>query len=140
MRKGLMQICPWGPTVHFFRPDRGPICPEPAPQDHTHAPNSWTCVLVFRKPLENEKVYFFLLIDVWLISREELVQFWNPAQCSAREYSELEGVDENGPIMQRFLDQQKGFLETEDENEEEDESYEDIEGDENMEWEIYEED
>ena len=41
--------------------------------------------------------------------------------------------------MQRFLDQQKGFLETEDENEEEDESYEDIEGDENMEWEIYEE-
>ena len=35
-----------------------------------------------------------------MISREEMVQFWNPAQCSTKQYTELEGVDENGPIMQ----------------------------------------
>ena len=140
MRKGLMQIGPWGPTVHFFRPDRGPICPEPAParpHSRTKFLNLRSC---FQETFRKWKGLFFLLIDVWLISREELVQFWNPAQCSAKQYTELEGVDENGPIMQRFLNQQKGFLETEDENEEEDESYEDIEGDENEEWEINEED
>ena len=57
-----------------------------------------------------------------------MVQFWNPAQCSTKQYTELEGVDENGPIMQNqpkevpnqqkevpnqqkaLLDQQKALL------------------------------
>ena len=53
--------------------------------------------------------------------------------------------------MQRFLNQQKGFLDRrkgdlgllymdEDEDEDEDESYEEIEGDESVEWDFYEED
>ena len=91
------------------------------------------------------------MINVWLISREELVQFWNAAQCSAKQFTELEGVDENGPIMQRFLNQQKGVLDQrkgdlsllyvdDDEDEDEDESYEKIEGDENVKWDFHEED
>ena len=43
-----------------------------------------------------------------------MVQFWNPAQCSAKQYAELEGVDENGPIMQNqqkeVPNQQKALL------------------------------
>ena len=31
-------------------------------------------------------------------------------QCSAKHYPELEEIDENGPMVQKFLDQQKGFL------------------------------
>ena len=42
--------------------------------------------------------------------REELVEFWSPIQCSAKHYPELEEIDENGPMVQKFLDQQKGFL------------------------------
>ena len=53
--------------------------------------------------------YTFKCLSDWIV-REELVEFWSPIQCSAKPYPELEEIDENGPMVQKFLDQQKGFL------------------------------
>ena len=86
------------------------------------------CLELKKKTFKSEKVKDKNL--VWLISREEMVQFWNPAQCSTKQYTELEGVDENGPVMQNqpkeVPNQQKALLdllllEMDDDDDEDDE-------------------
>ena len=52
-----------------------------------------------------------------------MIQFWNPGQCSAKQYAELEGVGENGRIIMQ--NQQKaildlGLLFTDDDDEDDD--------------------
>ena len=33
--------------------------------------------------------------DFLFIVREELLEFWNPGQCSAQQYEELEGLEDS---------------------------------------------
>jgi len=43
-------------------------------------------------------------------TREDLVKFWSPLQCSAKRFAELDNIEENGAMhKERLIDQQKGF-------------------------------
>ena len=56
---------------------------------------------------------FHFLLSIFLFTvREELLEFWDPGQCSAQQYEELEGLEE---FAYEDEDDEDEFYEDEDE-------------------------